>query len=131
MRPLSTCSSASFIIPVSPSRSRSLYSLGSYNPSASASSTRKRAHSSSSWCQSLQDRAALDRLAALAQVVVDDHDLAAGPAQQDGPLGQGVLAGGRLLMIGHLLGGGLADVDDRRAIQVPGLELGRGERFKR
>jgi hypothetical protein len=81
--------------------------------------------------QPLEARAALDRLAALAQVVVGDLDLAARPAQQDGPVAEGVLTGGGLLMLGHLLGGGLADVDDGCPVQAPGLEPGRGGRLKR
>ena len=70
---------------------------------------------------------ALDRLAALAQVVVDRRDAVAGPAEGDGAVGQGVLAGGGLLMVDHLLGRGLADVDEGRAVEVPGPELGRAE----
>jgi hypothetical protein len=62
---------------------------------------------------------ALDRLAALAQVVVDGGDPIAGPAEGDGAVGQGVLAGGRFLVVGDLLGGRLADVDDGRPVEVP------------
>ena len=77
--------------------------------------------------QPLEPGPALDRLAALAQVVVDDGDAVAGPAEGDGAVGQGVLAGGRLLVVDDLLGRGLADVDDGRAVEVPGPELGRAE----
>ena len=70
---------------------------------------------------------ALDRLAALAQVVVDGGDAIGRPAEGDGAVGQGVLAGGGLLMVDHLLGRGLADVDEGRAVEVPGPELGRAE----
>ena len=45
----------------------------------------------------------------------------------DGPVGQGVLPGGGLLMVAHLLGRGLADVDEGRPVEVPGPELGRAE----
>ena len=44
--------------------------------------------------QPLEPRPALDRLAALAQVVVDHLDLRPRPAEGDGAVGQGVLAGG-------------------------------------
>ena len=54
-------------------------------------------------------------------------DAVARPAEGDGAVGQGVLAGGRLLVVDDLLGGGLADVDDGRAVEVPGPELGRAE----
>jgi hypothetical protein len=40
-------------------------------------------------------------------------------------LGEGVLAVGGLAVLGDLLGGGLADVDDGQAVQVPELDLGR------
>ena len=64
--------------------------------------------------QPLEPRPAFDRLPALAQVVVDHLDLRPRPAQVDGPVGQGVLAGGGFLMVEDLLRGGLPDVDDRR-----------------
>ena len=69
----------------------------------------------------------LDRLAALAEVVVDGGDPVAGPAQGDGPLGQGVLPRRRLAVIEDLLRGRLADVDDGRAVVVPRPELGGAE----
>ena len=71
----------------------------------------------------LESRPTFDRLPALAQVVVDDLDLRPRPAEGDGAIGQGVLAGGGFLMIEDLLRGGLPDVDDRGAIEVPGPEL--------
>lgn len=52
-----TCNSASLMIPLSPSSSRSLWSVGSYTPSGSASRVWNTPHSSSSWCQSRHDRA--------------------------------------------------------------------------
>src|SRR6266705_671289 len=52
--------SASDIVPFSPSSSRSLYSVGSYTPSASASRHPPSAHSSSSWYQSFPERARRD-----------------------------------------------------------------------
>src|SRR3954451_15557620 len=67
----------------------------------------------------LEPEPALDRLAAPAQVVVDRDDAIPGPAECDGPVGEGVLAGGRLLVVGDLLRGGLADVDDGHAVELP------------
>jgi hypothetical protein len=75
--------------------------------------------------QALEAEPALDGLSAPAQVVVDDVDLPGTPAEIDGPIGQGVLASGRLLMVDDLLGGGLPDVHDGPAVEVPVLELGR------
>src|SRR4029450_11501171 len=63
--------------------------------------------------------------AADAQILVDDLDPLRRPAEGDGPIREGVLTGRGLAMVGDLLGGGLADVDDRLAVEVPGLELGR------
>jgi hypothetical protein len=71
---------------------------------------------------------ALDRLAALAQVVVDGDDAVARPAQRDGAVGQGVLAGGRLLVIADLLWGGLPDVYDGPAVEVPVPDSRSGRR---
>ena len=73
--------------------------------------------------QPLESRPPFDRLPALAQVVVDHLDLRPRPAQGDGAIGQGILAGGGLLVVEDLLRGGLADVDDGGAIEVPGPEL--------
>src|SRR5205807_10259615 len=81
--------------------------------------------------QPLEAEAALDRLAALAPILIDNLDLAARPAQQDGAVARGVRAGGGLLVLGYLLRGGLADVDDGCPVQVPGLDLGRVGRLKR
>jgi len=71
----------------------------------------------------LEARSAFDRLTTLAEVVVDHQDLRFGPAQCDGAVGQGVLAGGGFLMVEDLLGSGLADVDDGGPVEVPGPEL--------
>src|SRR6266571_5067281 len=60
MRWLIRYNSASDIVPFSPSSSRSLYSVGSYTPSASASRHPPSAHSSSSWYQSFPERARRD-----------------------------------------------------------------------
>ena len=44
-------------------------------------------------------------------VAVDDDDLLGRPAEGDGPLAQGVLAGGGLGVVEHLAQGGLAHVE--------------------
>jgi hypothetical protein len=75
----------------------------------------------------LEPGPSLDRLAALAQVVVDRRHPVPRPSEGDGAVGQGVLAGGGLVVFDHLLGRGLADVDEGRAVEVPGPELGRPE----
>src|SRR5262249_24328606 len=46
------------------------------------------------------------------------------PSEGDSPVGEGILTGGGLGMLGDLLGRGLADIDDGLAIGVPGPELG-------
>src|SRR5262245_50502720 len=79
--------------------------------------------------QTLEAGAALDGLAALAQVVVDGDDPVARPAEGNCPVGQGVLSGGGLLVIEDLLRRRLADVDDGHAVEVPGPEFEATERF--
>ena len=64
----------------------------------------------------------------LAQVVVDDQDAVGRPAQRLRPGGQPVLQPSRLLVVEHLLGGGLADVHHRLPVLVPRLHLLRAER---
>src|SRR5262249_61922005 len=76
---------------------------------------------------SLESGPPLDRLAALAQVVVDGDDPVARPAQSNSPVSKGVLAGGGFQVLEDLLRGGLADVDNGRAVEVPGLEFARTE----
>ena len=49
--------------------------------------------------QALEAGPPLDRLATLAEVVVDGEDPVARPAQRHGPVGQGVLAGGGLPVV--------------------------------
>ena len=158
IRCLRTCSSASFIIPVSPSKRRSEYSVGSYTPSASASRTRNRAQSSRRWCQSLQERAS--RLISSPRISPTRSRATSassrwkpgrpsidwpllprsssitwtcdrGPAEGDGAIGQGVLAGGGFLVVEDLLRGRLPDVDDRGPVEVPRLELRGGGRVTR
>ena len=63
-----------------------------------------------------------------ALVRVDDLDAVAGPAQRDGHVGQRILARGRLLVLGHLLGTRLADIDDGFAIEMMVADLGGTQR---
>ena len=63
------------------------------------------------------------RAARAALVLVDRLDGSGRPAQGLGALGQGVLAGGALAVAADLVGAGLADVDDRLAAQVAGLDF--------
>jgi len=75
--------------------------------------------------QPLEAEPSLGRGPTLALIVVDDEDAVRRPTKIHSPLGEGVLAVGGLAVLGDLLGGGLADVDDGQAVQVPGLDLGR------
>ena len=61
--------------------------------------------------------------AALALVLVDDHDLLGGPAQPVRAFGQGLLAPGALRVTLDLGGAGLADGDERLPRQVAGHHL--------
>src|SRR3954454_16123974 len=79
--------------------------------------------------QPLESGPSLARLAAPAQVVVDRGDVVGWPAEVCGAAGQCVLAGGGLLMFDHLLGCGLADVDEGRAFEMPRPELWGTARF--
>ena len=76
----------------------------------------------------LEASATLDRLSGAPLVRVDDLDAVAGPAQRDGHVGQGILARGRLLVLGHLLGTRLADIDDGFAIEMMVADLGGAQR---
>ncbi len=75
--------------------------------------------------QALEAGPALGRGPALALVLVDDENAVGRPTEFDGPVGEGVLAVGGLPVLGDLLGGGLADVDDGQSVEMPGLDLGR------
>ena len=75
--------------------------------------------------QPLEAEPSLGRGPTFPLIVVDDEDAVRRPAEFHGPLDEGVLAVGGLAVLGDLLGGGLADVDDGQAVQVPGLDLGR------
>ena len=62
--------------------------------------------------QALEAEPGVGGAAALPEVLVDDEDALGRPAQGAGVIGQGVLAGEGLAVLGDLLRGGLADVDD-------------------
>ena len=73
--------------------------------------------------QPLEARPDLGRGAGAAEVVVDDHDPLAGPAELPGAFGQGVLEPGRLGMAADLLQGRLPDVDDGEPVTVAAADL--------
>jgi hypothetical protein len=73
----------------------------------------------------LEPEPPLGRGPTLALIVVDDEDAVRWPAEFNGSPGEGVLAVRGLAVLGNLLRGGLADVDDGQAVQMPGLNLGR------
>jgi hypothetical protein len=75
--------------------------------------------------QALEAMPPVGFLGALPLVVVDDQDPIAGPPQGQGVVDQLVLSLARLLVVEHLLRAGLADVDDRQAVEVPVSDLGR------
>ena len=72
----------------------------------------------------LDASATLDRLTSASLVRVDDLDAVAGPAKRDGHVGQPQFAHGRLLVLSHLLGTRLADIDDRFSIEMMVADLG-------
>ena len=74
--------------------------------------------------QTLKAEPPFDGLTALAEIVVDGDDAVAGPAQRNGPVGQGVRARRGLFVIKYLLRSRLADLDDRQTVEMPGSELG-------
>ena len=73
--------------------------------------------------QPLEARPAGDGPAAAALVLVDDGHAVRRPAQLRGAAAEVVLQVGRLAVLVDLLGAGLADVDDRQPLMVPGLDL--------
>jgi hypothetical protein len=56
--------------------------------------------------------------------LVNDLDTIAGPTEGDGQVGQGILPGGRFLVVEHLLGVGLADIDNGFTGQMVIADLG-------
>ena len=80
--------------------------------------------------QSLKAQSSFGRGPALALIIVDDEDPVRRPTQFDRPIGERVLAVGGFLVLGDLLGGGLADVDDGQPVEMPGLDLGSAEQSR-
>jgi hypothetical protein len=72
----------------------------------------------------LDAAAALDRLCDLPLVRVDYFDTIAMPADRDGYVSQCILARGRSLVLGHLLGARLVDIDYDFAIEMTVADLG-------
>jgi hypothetical protein len=81
--------------------------------------------------QSLKAQSSFGRGPALALIVVDDENSVRRPTELDGPIDEPVLAVGGFLVLGDLLGGGLADVDDGQPVEMPGLDLGGAEQAGR
>ena len=75
--------------------------------------------------QPLEAEPVLGRGPALALILVDDENAFGRPTEFDGPVDQSVLAVGGFPVLGDLLGGGLADVDNRQSVEMPGLDLRR------
>src|SRR6266536_4823969 len=73
--------------------------------------------------QALKAGSPFDTGARLAQIVIDDNHALGWPAQLVGPRYQAILEPGGLLMVEHLLRGGLADIHDGQTVAVPGLNL--------
>lgn len=75
--------------------------------------------------QSLKAQSSFGRGPALALIVVDDENSVRRPTELDGPIDEPVLAVGGFLVLGDLLGGGLADVDDGQPVEMPRLDFGK------
>jgi hypothetical protein len=76
--------------------------------------------------QPLEAEPVLGRGPALALILVDDENAVRGPTEFDGPVDERILAVGGLPVLGDLLDGGLADVDDGQPVGMTRLNLGRG-----
>jgi hypothetical protein len=74
--------------------------------------------------QPVEVTSALGGSAALAEVLIQEHDWAAIPAQVHRSVGQGVLPLGTFAMAVHLAWGRLAAVDLGLALEMVGTELG-------
>jgi len=81
--------------------------------------------------QSLKAQSPLGGGPALALILVDDENAVRRPTEFDGPIDERVLAVGGFPVLGNLLGGGLADVDDGQPVEMPGLDLGSAEQTGR
>ena len=75
--------------------------------------------------QSLETIALFDTATALALIVIDHEHAVLGPTQNYCVVRQSILPRSRFLMVEHLLWVGLTHVNDRQAIQVVILNLGR------
>ena len=75
--------------------------------------------------QILKAKPSLSRLTATSLVFIDDFHAILGPAQQRGPMPQGVLPIRGLTMFQDLLRGRLSDIDDGFTLSVPILDLQR------
>ena len=77
--------------------------------------------------QPLESAPPVGRPAAQPLILVDDQDAIPGPAQGGRVVGEGILPLPRFAMVEHLLGVGLADVDDGEAVEVEVEDLGRSQ----
>ena len=77
--------------------------------------------------EALESASLVGRPATLSLVVVDDQDAIPGPSQGDRMVGEGVLPLPRFAMVEHLLGVGLAHVNDGDAIEVKVEDLRRSQ----
>jgi hypothetical protein len=75
--------------------------------------------------QALEARPAVGARSRLAQVVIDDDDALARPAQLDRAIDQAILQLGRLLVVKHLVHGRLPYVHHGGALPVPRVDLRR------
>jgi hypothetical protein len=74
----------------------------------------------------LEAKPVVGRGPALALILINDENAIRGPTEFDGPVHQRVLAVGGFAILGDLLDGGLADVDNSEPVGVTRLNLGRG-----
>ena len=77
--------------------------------------------------EALKSAPPVGRPAAPPLIVVDDQDAIPGPPQGDRMVGEGILPLPRFAMVEHLLGIGLAHVDDGEAIEVKIEDLRRSQ----
>jgi hypothetical protein len=71
--------------------------------------------------QPLKAEPVIGRGCALTLMLVDDENPLARPAELNDPVDQSVLAVGGIPVLGDLLRGGLADVNNRQSVEMPGL----------
>jgi hypothetical protein len=73
--------------------------------------------------QSLKTKAAFDRRARSAKVIVDNHDRLARPSKLNGAINQRVLQARRFLMTFDLLNRRLPNVDDRETVAMLAVDF--------